>query len=63
MTAAGYTLGYIFALWGGTFPSDRFGRKPMILSIHLINICTVLTEMFATHWTHWLAAKILNVSP
>jgi SP family general alpha glucoside:H+ symporter-like MFS transporter len=53
---------YILVLFLGTWPADKFGRKPMILLIQVFMAIACLIEMFATHWTHWLAAKMMNVS-
>lgn len=47
----------------GSFPADRFGRKPMLFLIQFIMIIACLVEMFATQPNHWIAAKVLNVCP
>ena len=63
------------AAWGGTYagalvvillvgnwPIDYFGRKPALWAVQIFMIIAALIECFATDWTHWLAAKIMNVS-
>lgn len=57
-----YTIAYIVSLIAGTWPSDKFGRKAMLLVIQVLFAAACILEMFATNWTHWLGAKILNVS-
>jgi MFS family permease len=55
----------VFSIVGAglaTWPNDRFGRKPMILSIQIAFIGACLLEMFATKPNHWLGARILDVS-
>jgi MFS family permease len=47
----------------GSWPLDYFGRKPMLIMTQVFMLVACLIEMFATKWTHWLAAKIMNVSP
>ena len=59
---AAYTVCYILVLFAGTWPADKFGRKPMILLIQVFMAIACLIEMFATTWPHWLAAKMMNVS-
>lgn len=34
----------------------------MLYLTQVLMLIAALVEMFATDWTHWLAAKILNVS-
>ncbi|CAK7243333.1 MAG: hypothetical protein STHCBS139747_004851 [Sporothrix thermara] len=61
------------AAWGGTYagalvvillvgnwPIDYFGRKPALWAVQIFMIIAALIECFATDWTHWLAAKIMN---
>ncbi|KAH8898754.1 general substrate transporter [Thozetella sp. PMI_491] len=61
------------AAWGGTYagalvvvllvgnwPIDRFGRKPALWAVQIFMIIAAIIEVFATNWTHWLAAKFLN---
>jgi SP family general alpha glucoside:H+ symporter-like MFS transporter len=45
----------------GNWPLDRFGRKPMLWAVQIFMIIAAIIECFATNWTHWLAAKIMNV--
>ncbi|KAL1865069.1 hypothetical protein VTK73DRAFT_5524 [Phialemonium thermophilum] len=44
----------------GTWPADRFGRKPMILAIQIILATGTICEMFATHWSHWVVARAIE---
>jgi MFS family permease len=44
----------------GTWPSDRFGRKPMILAIQIILAAGTICEMFATDWSHWVVARTIE---
>ncbi|CAK7234725.1 hypothetical protein SBRCBS47491_009046 [Sporothrix bragantina] len=61
------------AAWGGTYagalvvillvgnwPIDRFGRRPALWAVQIFMIIAAIIECFATNWTHWLAAKIMN---
>ncbi|RSH81397.1 hypothetical protein EHS25_006929 [Saitozyma podzolica] len=61
------------ALWGalknvaavcggglGSYPTDRFGRRWMILVIQIIMIGACILEQLATHWTHWLGARLMD---
>lgn len=41
---------------------DHLGRKFMLIMTQVFMLIACLIEMFATTWTHWLAAKIMNVS-
>jgi MFS transporter, SP family, general alpha glucoside:H+ symporter len=44
----------------GTWPSDRFGRKPMMLAIQIILAAGTICEMLATHWSHWVVARTIE---
>jgi hypothetical protein len=44
----------------GTWPSDRFGRKPMILAIQIVLACGTILEMFSTTWAHWVGARTIE---
>ena len=44
----------------GTWPADRFGRKPMILAIQIVLAAGTVCEMLATHWTHWVVARTIE---
>ncbi|RSH85773.1 hypothetical protein EHS25_003914 [Saitozyma podzolica] len=44
----------------GTWPSDRFGRKPMILTIQIVLACGTILEMFSTTWAHWVGARTIE---
>jgi hypothetical protein len=34
----------------------------MLVAVQVFMLIAAIIEMFATNWTHWLAAKVLNVS-
>lgn len=34
----------------------------MLIATQVFMLIALLIEMWATNWTHWIAAKILNVS-
>lgn len=46
----------------GNWPIDYFGRRPMLWLTQILMLAAAIIELFATNWTHWLGAKILNVS-
>ncbi|KAF2025711.1 general substrate transporter [Setomelanomma holmii] len=65
--------GKYISAWGGiqsagqfvgqvTLPyaTDRFGRKVALYIIWTIFVASVVAETFATHWQHWLVAKLLS---
>lgn len=56
-----YTGAQVLVLIFGSWPLDHLGRKPMLIMTQVFMLIACLIEMFATNWTHWLAAKILNV--
>ena len=56
-----YTIAYIIVLFFGTWPSDYFGRKWMLLVIQILMAVACIIEMFATNWGHWAGAKVLDV--
>lgn len=58
-----YAGSLVVILLIGNWPIDRFGRKPALWAVQIFMIIAALIECFATNWTHWLAAKIMNVSP
>lgn len=63
MTYTGvYAGALVVVLLVGNWPVDRFGRKPALWAVQIFMIIAAIIEIFATKWTHWLAAKILNVS-
>lgn len=54
----------IFAVLGagiGSYPADKIGRKWMILVVQIVMCGACILEQFATHWTHWLGARFLDV--
>lgn len=46
----------------GSYPSDKLGRRWMILTVQVIMIGACILEQLSTHWTHWLGARLLDVS-
>jgi MFS family permease len=46
----------------GSYPADRFGRRWMMLLVQIIMIGGCVLEQLATDWTHWLGARLLDVS-
>ena len=46
----------------GSYPCDKIGRKWMILVVQIVMIGGCILEQLATHWTHWLGARLLDVS-
>jgi len=61
--AAGvYTACVVCILFVGSYPIDRFGRRPMLIATQVFMLIACLIEMWATNWTHRIAAKVLNVS-
>ncbi|KAH7093519.1 general substrate transporter [Paraphoma chrysanthemicola] len=65
--------GKYISAWGGiqsagqfvgqvTLPyaTERYGRKVALYIIWIMFVASVLTESFATHWQHWLVAKLLS---
>ncbi|KAL1907773.1 hypothetical protein Sste5344_006400 [Sporothrix stenoceras] len=55
-----YAGSLVVILLVGNWPIDRFGRKPALWAVQIFMIIAALIECFATNWTHWLAAKIMN---
>lgn len=45
----------------GSYLADKFGRKWMILVVQIIMVGACTLEQLASHWTHWLGARILDV--
>lgn len=56
-----YAGALVFVLLIGSWPIDYFGRRPMLWAVQIFMLIAAIIEMFATNWTHWVAAKILNV--
>ena len=52
----------MFGAFIGSYPTDKFGRKWMILIVQIIMIGAAILEQFATTWTQWLGARLLDVS-
>lgn len=46
----------------GSYPSDKLGRRWMILTVQVIMVGACILEQLATNWTHWLGARLLDVS-
>ena len=54
----------VFAMVGasvGSYPADKIGRRWMILVVQIIMVGGCILEQLATHWTHWLGARFLDV--
>lgn len=45
----------------GSYPTDKFGRRWMIFVVQIIMAGACILEQLATHWTHWLGARFLDV--
>ncbi|PSN67207.1 general substrate transporter [Corynespora cassiicola Philippines] len=57
------SLKNVFAMVGagiGSYPTDKLGRKWMILVVQIIMVGGCILEQFSTHWTHWLGARFLD---
>ncbi|THY37340.1 general substrate transporter [Aureobasidium pullulans] len=52
--SAGQTIGQILL----QYVTDGFGRKIALYVIWVVLVVSVLIECFATHWYHWLVAKL-----
>ncbi|ETS83859.1 hypothetical protein PFICI_05735 [Pestalotiopsis fici W106-1] len=42
------------------YATERLGRKPALWIIWIILVASIFTESFASHWDHWLIAKLLS---
>ncbi|KAH6645284.1 general substrate transporter [Truncatella angustata] len=54
--ATGQTVGQILL----QFATESLGRKPALWIIWVILVASILAESFASHWDHWLVAKLLS---
>ncbi|KAL4988646.1 general substrate transporter [Aspergillus falconensis] len=54
--SAGQTVGQILL----QYATDGYGRKVALYIIFLTFVISVLIESFATHWDHWLVAKLFS---
>ncbi|KAF4551087.1 Sugar (and other) transporter-like protein 49 [Elsinoe fawcettii] len=54
--SAGQTLGQIFLQYG----TEGLGRKPALLILWVFLTGSIFAETFATHWSHWLIAKLFS---
>ncbi|CAO2658285.1 Nn.00g060080.m01.CDS01 [Neocucurbitaria sp. VM-36] len=57
------SLKNVFAMLGagiGSYPTDKIGRKWMILVVQIIMVGACILEQFSTKWTHWLGARFLD---
>ncbi|CAG9984749.1 unnamed protein product [Clonostachys byssicola] len=57
---AAYAAALVAILLIGSWPVDRFGRKPALWAVQVFMIIAAIIEIVATNWKHWLVAKILN---
>ncbi|CAK7221331.1 hypothetical protein SBRCBS47491_004491 [Sporothrix bragantina] len=75
MASPGTTIiaGKYVSAWGGIqstgqaigqillqYVTEGYGRKPALLVILVILTASIFTESFATHWDHWLVAKLFS---
>ncbi|KAI1846095.1 hypothetical protein JX266_007904 [Neoarthrinium moseri] len=75
MAAPGTTIipGPYVSAWGGIqstgqtvgqillpYATDRLGRKAALWIIWVILLASIFAETFASHWDHWLVAKLLS---
>lgn len=44
-----------------SYPADKIGRRWMILVVQIIMVGACVLEQLATHWTHWLGARLMDV--
>ncbi|KAH7127828.1 general substrate transporter [Dactylonectria estremocensis] len=54
--SAGQTVGQILL----QFATERFGRKIALYIIWITLVLSIFLETFATHWQHWLVAKLFS---
>ncbi|KAF2166608.1 hypothetical protein M409DRAFT_36703 [Zasmidium cellare ATCC 36951] len=54
--SAGQTVGQI----GLQFVTDSLGRKYAMYTLWIILTGSIFAETFATHWSHWLVAKLFS---
>ncbi|RAH70519.1 general substrate transporter [Aspergillus aculeatinus CBS 121060] len=54
--SAGQTIGQILL----QYVTDGYGRKIALYIIFLTFVVSVMIESFATHWDHWLVAKLFS---
>ncbi|KAL4940005.1 hypothetical protein BDV06DRAFT_230690 [Aspergillus oleicola] len=54
--SAGQTIGQILL----QYATDGYGRKIALYIIFLTFVISVFIESFATHWDHWLVAKLFS---
>ncbi|KAL1852832.1 hypothetical protein VTK73DRAFT_9124 [Phialemonium thermophilum] len=55
-----YAASVVAVLLIGNWPVDYFGRRPVLWAVQIFMIIAAIIEAFATNWTHWVAAKIMN---
>ncbi|OAL54016.1 general substrate transporter [Pyrenochaeta sp. DS3sAY3a] len=53
--SAGQFFGQVFL----QYATEKFGRKVALYVIWVMFVASVFAESFATHWDHWLVAKLL----
>ncbi|KAF5693656.1 putative maltose permease [Fusarium denticulatum] len=54
--SAGQTIGQVLL----QYATERLGRKAAMMIIWVVLTASVLAESFATHWQHWLVAKLFS---
>ncbi|EMT68785.1 General alpha-glucoside permease [Fusarium odoratissimum] len=54
--SAGQTIGQVLL----QYATERLGRKAAMMIIWVVLTASVFAESFATHWQHWLVAKLFS---
>lgn len=54
--SAGQFVGQVFL----QFATERLGRKPALAIIWFVLVVSIFIETFASHWDHWLVAKLFS---
>lgn len=54
--SAGQAIGQILL----QYITERLGRKPAMMVIWVVLTASIFAETFATHWDHWLVAKLFS---
>ncbi|KAF5247604.1 hypothetical protein FANTH_6355 [Fusarium anthophilum] len=54
--SAGQTIGQVLL----QYATERLGRKVAMMIIWVVLTASIFAESFATHWQHWLVAKLFS---
>ncbi|PSK42897.1 High-affinity glucose transporter [Elsinoe australis] len=54
--SAGQTIGQVFL----QYATEGLGRKPALMILWMFLAGSIFAESFATHWSHWLVAKLFS---